>query len=153
VPSDVGQTFTAAELQGDFSQSTKKADVAAFLAANPFFQPNAALAAQGIIDPSKIDPVAQKYIQAGWIPTSPQPSGAISFQNPAQDNRNDFTGKFDWELTDKDHMSVTLGRLKTRPLTLEVSLGFLLKVYSLAAPAHCANSPISLTRVVSRPPC
>jgi hypothetical protein len=112
VPSDVGQTFTARELQGDFSQSANKADIAAFLTANPFFQPNSALASQGIIDPTKIDPVAQKYISAGLIPTSPLASGAISFQNPAQDNRNDFTGKFDWEASDKDHMSVTLGRLK-----------------------------------------
>ncbi|MGC2698224.1 MAG: carboxypeptidase regulatory-like domain-containing protein [Candidatus Angelobacter sp.] len=112
VPSDVGQTFTAAEIHGDFSASPNNASIAAFLAANPFFQSNAALAAQGIIDPTKIDPVAQKYIQAGLIPVSNVPTGAISFQNPAQSNSDDFTGKFDFEASSKDHLSVTLGRLK-----------------------------------------
>src|SRR6185312_8393218 len=112
VPSDVGQTFSPAELQGDFSASPNKATVASFLQANPFFQPNAAIAAQGIIDPTRIDPVAQKYIAAGLIPTSTLAAGAISFQNPAQNNSNDFTGKFDWEASDKDHVSATLGRIK-----------------------------------------
>jgi hypothetical protein len=111
VPSDVGSTFTPAELKGDFSASPNQANVAAFLVANPFFQPNAALAANGIIDPTKIDPVAQSYIKAGLIPTSSLPKGVISFQNPAQDNRDEFTGKFDWELSSKDHFTATLGRI------------------------------------------
>ncbi len=59
-----------AELQGDFSQSSSADAVAVFLSANPYLQPDATLAAQGIIDPTKIDPVAQKYIAAGLIPTS-----------------------------------------------------------------------------------
>lgn len=53
VPSGVGQTFAPAELQGNFSASPNKATIAAFLQANPFFQPNGALAAQGIIDPPR----------------------------------------------------------------------------------------------------
>ncbi|HEU4414613.1 MAG TPA: carboxypeptidase regulatory-like domain-containing protein [Candidatus Angelobacter sp.] len=112
VASDVGQTFTAPEIQGNFSGSPNQATIAAFLQANPFFQPNASLRAQGIIDPTKIDPVAQKYISAGLIPVSNVPSGAISFQNPAQNNSDDFTGKVDFDATDKDHLTVTLGRLK-----------------------------------------
>jgi hypothetical protein len=115
IPSDVGTTFTPAELQGNFSASPNQASVAAFLQANPFFQPNAALAAQGIIDPTKIDPVAQAYIKAGLIPTSA--NGQVSFQNPAQDNRDELTGKFDWDLTDKDHFNATLGRSKSATLT------------------------------------
>lgn len=102
---------TSAELQGDFSASPNKAAVASFLQANPFFQPNAALAAQGIIAPSSIDPVAQAYIKAGLIPTSNSASGAASFQNPLTDNPDEFTGKFDYEATPKDHFTVTLGRI------------------------------------------
>lgn len=100
---------TPAELQGNFSASPNKAAVANFLQANPFFQPNAALAAQGIIAPSSIDPVAQAYIKAGLIPTSP--SGSASFQTPLTDNPDELTGKFDYEATAKDHFTVTLGRI------------------------------------------
>jgi hypothetical protein len=67
----VGQVATVptpAELQGNFSGSANQASVASFLQANPFFQSNPSLAAQGIIDPTKIDPVAQAYIKAGLIP-------------------------------------------------------------------------------------
>jgi len=100
---------TAAELQGNFSGSPKKAAVASFLQANPFFQPDAALAAQGIIAPSSIDPVAQAYIKANLIPTSP--TGSASFQNALTDNPYEVTGKFDYEASAKDHFTVTLGRI------------------------------------------
>lgn len=117
VPSDVGQTFSPAELQGDFSASPNQAAVAKFLQANTFFQPDASKRGVNpgdptIIDSTRIDPVAQKYIAAGLVPTSTLAAGAISFQNPAQNNSNDFTGKFDWEASDKDHVSATLGRIK-----------------------------------------
>ena len=100
---------TAAELQGNFSGSPKEAAVASFLQANPFFQPDAALAAQGIIAPSSIDPVAQAYIKANLIPTSP--TGSASFQNALTDNPYEVTGKFDYEASAKDHFTVTLGRI------------------------------------------
>ena len=100
---------TAAELQGNFSGSPKKAAVASFLQANPFFQPDAALAAQGIIAPSSIDPVAQAYIKANLIPTSP--TGSASFQNALTDNPYEVTGKFDYEASAKDHFTITLGRI------------------------------------------
>ena len=100
---------TAAELQGNFSGSPKKAAVASFLQANPFFQPDAALAVQGIIAPSSIDPVAQAYIKANLIPTSP--TGSASFQNALTDNPYEVTGKFDYEASAKDHFTVTLGRI------------------------------------------
>jgi hypothetical protein len=127
VPSDVGTTFTPAELKGDFSASngictqmgaikaTCKQNVVAFLQANPFFQPNAALAAQGIIDPTKIDPVAQAYIKAGLIPSSPD--GSAFFQTPAQNNRDEYTGKFDWEISSQDHITASLGRSVNPTLT------------------------------------
>src|SRR5438067_7991914 len=46
-------TFTPAEIKGDFSASSHKAAIATYLATHPFFQTNAALAAQAIIDPTK----------------------------------------------------------------------------------------------------
>jgi len=107
----VGQVATLptpAELQGNFSGSPNQASVASFLQANPFFQSNPSLAAQGIIDPTKIDPVAQAYIKAGLIPTSP--TGSQAFQNPLTDNPDELTGKFDFEASQKDHFTVTLGR-------------------------------------------
>src|SRR5437867_1518629 len=62
-------TFTPAELKGDFSLSNSArtgphTGVAAFLQSYPYFQSDPALAARGIINPSRIDPVAQKYISA-----------------------------------------------------------------------------------------
>lgn len=138
-PSTVGTAFTPAELNGDFSHSSHQSQsaVACFLnglpqplptnpnellnpcegaggplPANSFFQSDAAKAALGIINPNSIDPVAKAYIQAGLIPTSIQPGAAISFQQPAQDNRDEITGKFDLEATEKDRFAITLGRFQ-----------------------------------------
>ena len=100
---------TPAELQGNFSASSNKAAVASFLQANPFFQSNPALAAQGIINPSSIDPVSQAYIKANLIPTSS--TGVASFQNPQTDNPDEWTGKLDYEASQKDHFTATFGRI------------------------------------------
>lgn len=121
-PTTLGTTFTPNQLNGDFSQSSNRTKVANFLAANPFFQPNAALAAQGIIDPTKIDPVAHKYISAGLVPTSTR--GAVSFAVPGQDNRDEVTGKFDFNPTDKDRFAVTLGRSQNPNFGLPLTTGF-----------------------------
>jgi|HubBroStandDraft_2_1064218.scaffolds.fasta_scaffold16860_1 hypothetical protein len=102
---------TPAELQGNFSGSPNQAAVASFLQANPFFQSNPALAAQGIINPSSIDPVAQAYIKAGLIPTANSPTGAASFQNPETNNPDEWTGKLDYEASQKDHFTATFGRI------------------------------------------
>lgn len=119
-------TFTPAMLKGDFSHAdtsvnpagTPDANVVAFLQANPFFQPNAALAAQGIIDPTKIDPVVQKYIAAGLVPTSAvNPAcdnegvcaGTLFAQGNRQTDFNEFTGKLDFTPTDKDRFTATAG--------------------------------------------
>jgi hypothetical protein len=66
------QTYTPAEATGNFSQAVgggPDPNVVNFLLANPYYQPIPALANQGIIDPSKIDPVAQAYFKNGLIPT------------------------------------------------------------------------------------
>ncbi len=101
-------TYTPAELQGNFSQAFAPGQqnvVATFLQANPQYQPNPALAAQGIIAPSAIDPVAQAYIKAGLIPTSP--SGFLFPQANSTSNFNEYLGKFDYNLTSHDVISGT----------------------------------------------
>jgi hypothetical protein len=104
------QTYTPAELNGDFSQTNSGAPdpgVVQYLQQFPYFQPNPALAAQGIIDPSRIDPVAQNYIKANLVPTSA--SGFLIPQSGATDDNNELTGKVDYHITQKDVLTVTLG--------------------------------------------
>ncbi len=126
-------TYTPAELNGDFSQGYNGGPdpfVQCFLTGNPaivlpdnlgtcgsigqvahpYYQSNSALAAQAIIDPTKIDPVAQKYIAAGIIPTSP--SGQIFPKGPETDNVDQYVGKFDFFATTNDRVSISLGTNK-----------------------------------------
>src|SRR5262249_49882015 len=119
-------TFTPEMLAGNFSHAgpggTPDANVVAFLQANPFFQPNAALAAQGIIDPTKIDAVAQKYISNKLIavaptnavpatcqPTDPFCSGTLIARANNIDNANEFTGRVDYNPREQDHIYGTFG--------------------------------------------
>ncbi|MDQ2711425.1 MAG: TonB-dependent receptor, partial [Acidobacteriota bacterium] len=98
-------TFTPAEANGDFSQSSQAGLVAAFLLANPYYQANPALAAQGIIDPTKIDPVAKAYFSHGLIPTSP--TGYLFPQAAATNNYNQYLGRFDYTISARDSLSGT----------------------------------------------
>ena len=100
-------TFTPDELNGNFSASPDAGTVAAFLQDNPYFQSDPVLAAQGIIDPTKIDPVAQNYIALGLIPTSA--SGLVSTAASRKDDNNEFTAKVDLNFSSKDKLSITLG--------------------------------------------
>ena len=106
--------FTPAELNGDFSASADQSLVADYLAAHPYFQPNAALAAQGIIDPSRIDPVSKNYIAAGLIPSST--TGQIPARGSSTDNRNELTVKVDYAVSQKDKLSFTIGGNKVDQL-------------------------------------
>jgi outer membrane receptor protein involved in Fe transport len=111
--------FTPAELTGDFSHSNSSrtgpdANVAAFLQKFPFFQPNSALASQGIIDPSRINTVAKNYIKAGLIPTSP--TGSLISQASAITNNDELTEKLDFLLTPSDRLSVSLGSSRQNAL-------------------------------------
>ncbi len=105
-------TFTPAEAMGDFSHSNSTGTgpdpkVVAYLQKYPYFQPNAALAAQGIISPSAINPVAQNYLKANLVPITP--SGSLFYQAAATNNADELTEKIDYNITQKDHLSVTLG--------------------------------------------
>jgi hypothetical protein len=101
--------FTPAELTGDFSRSgpggTPDPLVSSFLLANPLYQPNPVLAAQAII--GRIDPIAQKYIGAGLIPTSS--AGQLASQGNGVDNRDELTMRFDANVTPNNIFAVTLG--------------------------------------------
>ena len=106
-------TYTPAELGGDFSNfqgAGPDPGVVAFLQAHPYYQSDPAKQAQGIIDPRQINPVAQSYITAGIIPTSP--SRQIFPQGAQKDNVNQYVGKFDFYATTKDHISLSLGSNK-----------------------------------------
>lgn len=103
-------TYTPAELTGDFSNfngAGPDPDVVAFLQSHPYYQSDPAKQAQAIVDPTKIDPVAQKYIAAGLIPTST--SGQVFPEAAETDNVNQYLGKFDFNATRNDHISLTLG--------------------------------------------
>jgi Carboxypeptidase regulatory-like domain/TonB-dependent Receptor Plug Domain len=92
--------FTPQELQGDFSNASTGGSpdpgVVAFLTANPYFAASTnGGAANAQINPATFDPVAQNYINAGLIPSTP--GGLLSTSEEAQDNRNELTTKFDFK--------------------------------------------------------
>jgi hypothetical protein len=106
-------TYTPAELAGDFSNFNGAGPdpaVVAFLQSHPYYQSDPAKALQAIIDPTKIDPVAQKYIASGLIPTSP--TGQIFPEGRQTDNVNQYLGKFDFYATQNDRISLTIGSNK-----------------------------------------
>ncbi|HET6180426.1 MAG TPA: carboxypeptidase regulatory-like domain-containing protein [Candidatus Sulfotelmatobacter sp.] len=77
------------------------------VAPHSYFQSNPALATQGIIDPTTIDPVAKAYIAAGLVPTST--SGQLNPLGSATDNREEYTGRADFYLNQSDRLSLTVG--------------------------------------------
>jgi hypothetical protein len=106
--------FTTDELNnGDFSQSPNASSIAAFLVANPYFQPNATLAAQAIIDTSRYDPATQAYIATGLVPSTTDPGNALVQQAGQTDNNNEFTAKLDFNIGTRDKLAVTLGGYKS----------------------------------------
>jgi hypothetical protein len=110
VPDDDVPVYTPQELQGNFSAAADGSPdpgVVAFLEANPWFASPHGSAANAIIDPTKIDPIAQAYISHGLIPS--EPGGVYSASLEAQDNRNELTTKFDLNLNPKDKLSATIG--------------------------------------------
>src|SRR5271156_3421588 len=112
--------YTPLQLAGNFSQDIAYNGttcllavgcpdplVVSFLAANPWFTTPNGSVANAIIDPTKIDPIAQAYIKAGLIPTAP--GGLLSTTLGADDNRNEVTSKFDLNLSAKNKLSATIG--------------------------------------------
>jgi hypothetical protein len=109
-------TFTPAEMKGDFSgtDSADKTDIIEFLKANPFFQPDASQAAKGIIAPDRINPIAENYIKAGLIPTSP--TGNLRSIGSLTNNYDALTTKEDFNITNNDRLSIT-GAFERNPVS------------------------------------
>ncbi|MFZ0275737.1 MAG: TonB-dependent receptor [Candidatus Sulfotelmatobacter sp.] len=118
--------YTPQELQGNFSTTVNGGpdpNVAAFLENNPYFASPNGNAAQAIIDPTKIDPVTQNYINAGLVATSPTNqtvcnangicSGLLSTSLEQTNNADELTTKFDFNLSAKDKISATIGANRT----------------------------------------
>ncbi|MGI8494833.1 MAG: carboxypeptidase regulatory-like domain-containing protein [Pyrinomonadaceae bacterium] len=142
-------TFTPAELRGDFSLSNAArtgpdSNVVTFLGMNPIYQPNAALAARGII--ARIDPVSQRYISNNLIPTAA--NGQLISQDTATDNRNEVTVKFDYAPTSKDRFGLTLGMLRN-PTLIPFSGGANVKGFPIEGFGNRYFSNIAYTRVFS----
>jgi len=148
-------TYTPAEITGDFSHSVNNGpdpNVAAFLQAHPYFQSNASLAAKAIIDPTKIDPVAQAYIKAGLVPTTP--TGVLVPNGTATDNQDGYLGKFDFNATPKDRVTVTLSKFYY-PQLIPFSSVFLTSTSNVpGAPIINSNSTyfgnVGYTRTISQ---
>lgn len=105
---------TPAELNGDFSRSVNgrpDASVVTWLTRYPNYQSNPSLAAQAIISPSAISPVAKAYIQNNLIPSSP--AGSIFPTGVNTNNANEVTGKIDYAMSAADHFSATFGGSRT----------------------------------------
>jgi hypothetical protein len=103
-------TYTPAQLIGNFSNfqgAGPDPGVVAFLQSHPYYQSDPTKQSQAIIDPTKIDPVAQKYIAAGLIPSSS--NGQVFPQASQKDDLNQYLGKFDFYATRNDRIALTLG--------------------------------------------
>ncbi len=97
--------FTPAEANGDFSQSAGAGLVAAFLLSHPYYQSNPLLAAQGIIDPTRIDPVAKAYFANNLLPVLA--SGYVFPEAAATNNFNEYLGRFDYNIRATDSINGT----------------------------------------------
>jgi len=69
------------------------------------------LASQGIIDPTKISPVAQAYIKANMLPTAA--SGTLISQGSSINNSDELTEKIDFLATSSDRFTLCARRIST----------------------------------------
>jgi len=118
------QTFTTAELGGDFSQAIPLGgitvggatcavsagcpdpNVALFLQANPYFANNNP-ADENNAKIDQIDPAAQAYIQTGLIPSNA--AGEFFPVGSSTANPYELTTKIDFNITPKDKLTGTVG--------------------------------------------
>lgn len=79
--------------------------VVAFTQANPFFQAPGKPA--GFLNPAALNPVSVNYVNHGLMPVND--SGVLTPTSAATDNRNELTMRFDFQVTQKDQITATLG--------------------------------------------
>ena len=106
--------YTPLEAQGNFSQSpaNDQALVSAFLQSHPYYQQNPDLAAQGVIAPNRIDPVAANYFKNNLLPVSS--TGSVLSQGSATYNIDEYLGRFDYNIGTRDTLN---GTFSTRSST------------------------------------
>ena len=110
----------------------------------------------GIIDPTKFDPVAQAYIKAHLIPAAP--TGLFSSILSDVNNADELTTRFDLNLSAKDKLSATVALNRTtflNPLGFATVPGFpdrTVANYSSQILVTLASSrPIYSTNFISLP--
>src|SRR5277367_4383815 len=78
---------------------------------HPFFQgpiqPAACAAFACALDPTKFNPVSVNYITKGLLPVTP--SGVLTPIGAATNNDNELTMRFDFQVTQKDQITATIG--------------------------------------------
>ena len=99
-----------------------------FLKKYSYFQPDPSLAAQAIIDPTKISSVFSNFSKAGLLTVSP--TGTTVPAQRSQTNYGQYTGKADFLATSTDRISLTLG-YQSSPTISPGNVGFPLATYSL----------------------
>ncbi len=86
----------------DFSDNP---GVVSFLAANPFYQDPSKPA--GFLNPAALNPVSATYVTKGLLPVAP--GGVITPQSASTNNQNELTMRFDFQVTQKDQITATIG--------------------------------------------
>src|SRR5262249_20690987 len=143
-------TSPPAELGGDFSHpgtgGGPDAGVVTFLNAHPAYQANAALRAQAIIDPTKIDAVTQKYIAAGLIPTSA--TGLSSSRGFSKPDNDELINKLDYNITGNDKLDATISTGRAPTLT-PFSGGSLTPFFPVTGSSNRYFGSLSYTRMLT----
>jgi hypothetical protein len=86
----------------DFSSDP---NVVAFTEANPFFQAPGQPA--GFLNPAALNPVSVNYVKEGLMPVND--SGVLTPTSSETNNTNELTLRFDFQATQKDQITATLG--------------------------------------------
>jgi hypothetical protein len=79
--------------------------VVAFLAENPFYQDPTKAA--GFLNPTALNPVSKAYLTEGLLPSAS--TGSVAPTGSATDNLNELTMRFDYQITQKDQLTATIG--------------------------------------------
>jgi hypothetical protein len=117
-------TYTPSEIQGNFSAAFNGGpdpNIAAFLKNFPFYQANPTLAAQAIIDPTKLDPVFNNFNAAHLLTSSS--TGTVVPAVATKTNYDQYSGKIDYAITPNDRLTGTVGYQKN-PSIPSGNLGF-----------------------------
>jgi outer membrane receptor protein involved in Fe transport len=80
-------------------------NVVAFLGSNPFYQDPTKPA--GFLNPAALNPVSVNYINKSLVPVTN--SGVVTPTGASTNNENELTMRFDFQVTQKDQLTATIG--------------------------------------------